>query len=121
MAEKSNKNNVNVQIGGNVTDSTISVSGGDLHIGGESKGRPATDAKVAREFVADEGTLQLYRTLRDKFTLEEIEGICYELGVCYEDLPARTLSGKARQLVAKADALGKRDELSEIMKRERPQ
>jgi hypothetical protein len=58
--------------------------------------------------------------LTAKFTLEELAGVCWELGIRFEDLPAQTLSGKARQLIETADALALVGRLREIVTRERP-
>lgn len=96
------------------------AAGGDLRIGSSSKRKRTANASDEAAVVPDALARELARTLHDKFTLEEVESVCWELGINPEDLPTRTLSGKARQLVAKADALGKRDELSKIVKRERP-
>ena len=65
-------------------------------------------------------TLDLFRTLTSRFNLEELETVCWELGLKFEDLPAQTLSGKARQLVEKAAAQGVLDGLRGIVARERP-
>jgi hypothetical protein len=64
--------------------------------------------------------VQLFQALRDKFNLEEMESICWELGIRFEDLSAKGLTGKARQLVERAVALAAQDQLVTIVKRERP-
>ncbi len=64
--------------------------------------------------------LALFGILRDTFTLEELENAAWELGIRFDDLPAKTLSAKARQLVERAAALGKLDKLKVIVRRERP-
>lgn len=116
MTKKSRSDNVHIKVGGNVTDSIIHA--GDLNIGlpklkwpfGKKKAKPADDA-----------TLQLIDTLSKRFTLDELESICLEVGIEWEDLPARSRSGKARQLVQQADKLKRRDKLAKIVKRERPE
>jgi hypothetical protein len=116
MTKKRRSDNVHITVGGNVTDSIIHA--GELNVGlpkikwpfGKKKAKPADDA-----------TLQLIDTLAKHFTLDELEGICLELGIEWEELPARTRSGKARQMVQKADTLKRRDKLVKIVKRERPE
>lgn len=115
MTKKGRSDNVQIKVGGNVTDSIIHA--GDLNIGlpkikwpfGKKKSKPADDA-----------TLELIDTLGKRFTMDEMEGICLEVGIEWEDLPARTRSDKARQLVQQADKLKRRDKLVKIVKRERP-
>ncbi len=115
MTKKRRDSNVQISVGGNVTDSVIHA--GDLNIGlpkikwlfGKKKAKPADDAM-----------LQLIDTLAKHFTLDELESICLELGIEWENLPARTRSGKARQMVQQADKLKRCDKLLKIVKRKRP-
>ncbi len=122
--------NVNVQIGdgAQLSNNVIKVSGGALHEGSlfnlntvapatsdTSDTSPDTSAATP-----DAQTLDLFRTLTSRFNLEELETVCWELGLKFEDLPAQTLSGKARQLVEKAAAQGVLDGLRGIVARERP-
>ncbi len=115
MTKKRRSSNVQIKVGGNVTDSIIHA--GDLNIG-----LPKIKWPFSRKSTkpADEATLQLIDTLSKRFTLDELEGVCLELGIEWEDLPARSRSGKARQLVQRADQLERRDRLVNIVKRERP-
>ena len=119
MTKKSRSNNVQIKVGGNVTDSIIHA--GDLNIGLPKLKWPFGKKRKSKAKPADEATLQLIDTLSKQFTLDELEGICLELCIEFEDLPARTRSGKARQLVQQADKLNRRDKLVKIVKRERPE
>ena len=115
--------NVNVQIGdgAQLSNNVIKVSGGALHEGSLfnlNSVAPATSDTSAA--TPDTQTLDLFRTLTSRFNLEELETVCWELGLKFEDLPAQTLSGKARQLVEKAAAQGVLDGLRGIVARERP-
>lgn len=122
------RGSVNVQIGegAQLSNNIIKVSGGALHEGGllnvhttaaeRAEDSPAPDAAAT----PPGETLVLFRTLAGQFNLEELETICWELGIKYEDLPAQTLSGKARQLVDKAGALYLLEGLRDIVNRERP-
>jgi hypothetical protein len=48
---------------------------------------------------SDLDLIYLRNQIADHFTLEELETLCDDLGIKYEDLPAETLIGKARELV----------------------
>jgi hypothetical protein len=92
----------------------------DVNLGGRARKRKAPAPATNKPGPAPE-QLAVFETLRDRFTLEEIETICWELGITFDDLPARTLTGKARQLVERATALNALDKLIAIVRRERPQ
>jgi hypothetical protein len=64
--------------------------------------------------------ISLFRTLRAKFTREEIESVCWELGVDFDDLNPRSKTTMARQLVERVARIGKTDTLAQIVRRERP-
>ena len=107
--------------GAQLSNNIIKVSGGALHEGSLfnlNTVAPATSDTSAA--TPDTQTLDLFRTLTSRFNLEELETVCWELGLKFEDLPAQTLSGKARQLVEKAAAQGVLDGLRGIVARERP-
>ena len=118
MTRKSRASNVQIKVGGNVSKSIIHA--GDINIGLPRFKLPIGKKKTKTE-PADEATLELIETLSKRFTLDELESICVELGIEFEDLPARTRSGKARQLVQQADKLKRREKLIKIVKRERPE
>jgi hypothetical protein len=106
---------IDIQIGVSVKNSSINVAGGDLKIGAAADAHPdAASVPPPAEHLA------LHRDLTAKFSLEELAGVCWELGIRFEDLPAQTLSGKARQLIETADALALVGRLREIVTRERP-
>ncbi len=121
--------NVNIQVG-QVNHSQI-VTGYEnvdatfapqinLNLGGRARKRKTPAKSTAKPSPSPE-QLALLQTLRDQFTLEELETICWELGITFDDLPARTLTGKARQLIERAAALNTLDTLIDIVRRERPQ
>ena len=115
--------NVNVQIGdgAQLSNNVIKVSGGALHEGSlfnlntTQADTPDTLADPS-DITPDTQTLDLFRTLTRRFNLEELETVCWELGLKFEDLSAQTLSGKARQLVEKAAAQGVLDGLHGIVR-----
>ena len=63
---------------------------------------------------------ELLRLLREHFVNEELEAICFELGVEYEDLGGDTNLRKAMGLVSMMERTGRLGELVEVMGRERP-
>ena len=83
---------------------------------GEDEG--AGPSQVAQPSVDQ---IALFDQLRGQFNLEELETICWELGIPFDDLPAKGLTGKARQLVERAVTLNALDKLIAIVGRERPQ
>lgn len=91
----------------------------EVNRGSRPRKRKAPARATARPAPPPE-QIALFETLRDQFTLEDIETICWELGITFDDLPARTLTGKARQLVERAAALNALDRLIAIVRRERP-
>ena len=117
MTRKSRNSNVQIKVGGNVNKSIIHA--GDISIGLPKLKLPFGNKKAVAS-QADEAALELIAILSNQFTLDELERISMELGIEFEDLPARTRSGKARQLVQQADKLKRRDKLTRIVKRERP-
>ena len=122
MKSKSNTNSINVSIGGDADKNTINAAQ-HFHQGGFINGDvnfEAEDAITDATDTPDEVALALFRTLSTKFTLEELETVCWELGIVFEDIPAKTLSGKARQLVQKADDLDVTAKLISIVNRDRP-
>lgn len=55
------------------------------------------------------------------FDDEELKTLCFDLGVEYEDLPARSRSGKARELITYLEKRGRLPELLELLAQERPE
>jgi|GEM_PF-3088060 len=122
MKNQSGKNSVNINIGGSADGARITAAQEigkrtlfDLSNNGADESESSSNAAVP-----DAALVTLFRALSSRFTLEELESVCWELGVRFEDLPAKTLSGKARQLVEKAEALNVLPTLLEIVQRERP-
>ncbi len=117
---KKGGNSINVQVGhaeGSTFNTAETVNTGGIHI---DLGEEVDDDEALELAQPNEQSVALFRALSTKFTLEELESVCWELGVVYEDLPAKTLSGKARQLVQKADDLSATAKLIAIVNRDRP-
>lgn len=122
MKNRSDKNAVNINIGGSADGAKITAAneiGKRVLFDLSETNAAAEDERVASN-APNAVLITLFRALSSKFTLEELESVCWELGVQFEDLPAKTLSGKARQLVEKAEALNRLTTLREIVQRERP-
>jgi len=92
----------------------------DVNLGGRAR-KSKAPAKTAGKPSPTAEQIAAFDALRNQFNLEELETICWELGIAFDDLPARTLTGKARQLVERAAALNALDKLIGIVRRERPQ
>ena len=123
MKNQSGKNSVNINIGGSADGAKITAAqeiGRRTLLDLSNHGAEDKDDNSASAAVPDAALIMLFRALSSKFTLEELESVCWELGVQFEDLPAQTLSGKARQLVEKAEDLNVLATLQVIVKRERP-
>jgi effector-associated domain 7 (EAD7)-containing protein len=118
---------INVHIGGNVDQSQV-ITGRSVRVerspgkSGVPKGRkprltPAQKKKLA---ALDPRQLELFHALRDQFDLEGIELICWEMGIRFDDLGGKGLTGKAYELVKLSAALNLLDKLAAIVQRERP-
>ena len=55
---------------------------------------------------------ELARKITETFNMEELKGLCYDLGVKYEELPPGTLSNKVRELV---EYCKRREKLEELV------
>jgi hypothetical protein len=120
------KTNINVHIGGNVDQSQV-ITGDSVHLDGPAKPslpkhrKPRETAAQKKKIATlDPRQLQLFQTLRDQFDLEGVEMICWELGIRFDDLAGKGLSGKAYELVKRSAALNLLDKLTAIIHRERP-
>lgn len=113
---------MNVNVGGNRSENNVVNVNGGLRIGQFKLQWPfkhKTDTPPARTLSAQ--SEKMFETLRTRFTLEEIDNICYEIGIAPDELSARTRSGKARQVVEAAAAHRALGKLERIIKRERPE
>ena len=63
---------------------------------------------------------QVYRALKDHFTSSELQDLCFEMGVAYDDLPGVDRSSKARELVMRVERAGRLGELLELVRQEYP-
>jgi hypothetical protein len=121
------RTNINVHIGGNVDQSQV-ITGDSVHTHGlpakpaAPKRRKPRETASQKEKLAtlDPRQLQLFQALRDQFDLEGIELICWELGIRFDDLAGKGLTGKAYELVKRSAALNLLDQLTAIIHRERP-
>ena len=64
--------------------------------------------------------IQLLGILTQRFSEDELLTLCFELGVDYEELPASTKTGKARELIAHLDRHERIPDLIRIGKSQRP-
>lgn len=64
--------------------------------------------------------VQLRRILTERFSEGELQDLCFEMGVEYENLPGERHTDKARELVRYLDRRGRLNELVEAGKKERP-
>jgi hypothetical protein len=125
------RTNINVHIGGNVDQSQV-ITGDSVHTNGLSNKPAAPKRRKPRETSyqtasqkekiasLDPRQLQLFQTLRDQFDLEGLELICWELGIRFDDLAGKGLTGKAYELVKRSATLSLLDQLTAIVHRERP-
>ncbi|MCW5854042.1 MAG: hypothetical protein KIT87_28500 [Anaerolineae bacterium] len=84
----------NVVIDGNVT-------GGVFALGDHAHLAPSAPPSQAEPFQAepDPEALALFGALSQRFTLDDLLTLCFDLGVNADDLPGETLRAKARELV----------------------
>jgi len=66
------------------------------------------------------GNIELVRAIRNTFDEEETRTLCFQVGVEYDDLPARSLQGRIRELVKRCDREGTLDALILACMSERP-
>lgn len=67
-----------------------------------------------------QGRVILRDKIAERFKLEEIEDLCFELGISYQNIGGRTLSEKARELVEYFYRQNALDKLVEACERKRP-
>jgi Leucine-rich repeat (LRR) protein len=63
---------------------------------------------------------RLLSQLEEAFSTEEIQTLCFELGIEYDDLAAAGRSGKVRELLRYLERRGRLDELIKLVERKRP-
>ena len=85
-------------------------------------GQPPADPAGAAGtgLVASAEGRRIYQLLNEYFSLDDIEGLCFEMGIDDENLRGQTKAGKARALVQYVDANGRLDELKKLMRVQRP-
>lgn len=64
--------------------------------------------------------IDMFRTLSDRFTLEEVQPIAMELGMSWDNIGGDTLDAKAANLIKAARDRKKSGKLAQIIKRLRP-
>jgi hypothetical protein len=107
-------------VGGNVS-AAGNVAGRDQTINNFYGQPPADPAGAAGSgLIASEEGRKLYKLLNDYFSMDDIEGLCFELGIDEDNLRGETKLGKARALVQHVEANGRRDELKKLMRVQRP-
>ena len=64
--------------------------------------------------------VRIFEILRQYFSVEELRTLCFKLGINYDELPADTHSGKARELVTFYQHRDELDVLQATIRRQRP-
>jgi Effector-associated domain 7 len=62
----------------------------------------------------------LFDALSDHFDTNEVENLCFQLGIDYDDLGGSSKSGKARELIELLNRSNRIHELADLVLRERP-
>ncbi len=63
---------------------------------------------------------KLARQLESTFSLEDLKGLCFELGIPYEDIEGQIISAKARELIIWTTKRGRLPEVIDACKQKRP-
>ncbi|MCS7088941.1 MAG: hypothetical protein NZL91_09630 [Thermoflexales bacterium] len=116
LKRRKSRSRISIRIGGDATGANITAVGGSLHI--HSKTSRADEAATSEP--RSELQRQLYDALRKRFSLAEIENLCFELGIAFDDLGATRRDSAARALVQVAARRGLERKLAELVARERP-
>ncbi len=84
-------------------------------------GQPSADPAGAAGtgLVASAEGRKVYQLLNDYFTMSNIEGLCFEMGIDEENLRGETKAGKSRALVQHVETTGRLDELKKLMRAQR--
>lgn len=84
--------------------------------------REANDALERRTpaFRSQQYLTALRRTMREKLSTEEVQDLCFDLTLDYENLPGTTTPGKVRELIELLKRQNRVSELVTLLARERP-
>ncbi len=104
---------ISIRIGGDATGAKITAVSGDLNVG-------RWPARATTSLTDNSRAQQAYEMLCKRFSLDEINGLCFEMGIAPDDLGGDTRPARARALVQQAVHLNKLDRLLELIRRERP-
>lgn len=72
------------------------------------------------ETVAASAEIDIFRTLSDQFSTDEMQAVALELGIEWQNVPGDTLDTKAANLLKAAKRHNRLSQLAAIIKRERP-
>ncbi len=89
------------------------VAGGSLPTGTAQAGSTAPAAGPA-------DSVRLYEVLDGRFSLEELQALCFELGLDWDDLAGGTRGAKARELIGFLRRRERLDALVDAIRRARP-
>jgi hypothetical protein len=64
--------------------------------------------------------IHLRRLIVERYSLSELQTLCFDLGVNYDDLPGEALSDKARELILKMGRRRRLDQLLTVLAQSRP-
>jgi Effector-associated domain 7 len=108
-------------IGGNVATGGGTFVGRD-QISNNYYGQPPADPANAAGtgMAASAEGRKVYQLLNDYFSLSDIEGLCFELGIDADNLRGETKAGKARALVQQIETTDRLGELKKLMRVQRP-
>lgn len=101
-----------VYVGGNVSGNIITGSGNSV----ASRATDSSDPKAELSPPLD----NLRQKISDRFNLEELQNLCQDMGIVYEDLAGAGRAGKVRELIAYCQRHGRIDTLLAECRRRRP-
>ncbi len=94
------------------------IAGRDVHVtvGSSAEPRaPVSALSIDRSVLAT-----LRQVLSERFHLEELRTLCFDLGIDWDDLPAQGKAGKVRELVSHFAQRRRIEELIQFLERRRP-
>ena len=92
-----------------------------VHWGPRRAEVPDVRAEVREGAAARKGLhRKLLTFIRDSFDAEDLQTLCFDLDVVYDDLPAKGRKSKARELIAYLEKRGRVQDLIDLLREERP-
>ena len=122
--KRSNKQDLNIQIGGNVSGGQLAIGNNIQQTQTENKADQSKEAEdnYSLGLAVNRATLaQLKHLLSTLFDAEELKSLCFDLDVQYDALPGSGTAAKARELLTYMGRTDRLNELLEVCKTERPE